>query len=883
MRRVVFYSTFLIAIILKASVAAGMVQSDAERLDQIAIEQQTEAAAKREAAIAKRIAREKAQKLQQENSATSDSAGDIAARAADAIEAIEEDLLASSDSDIIGEEDNSTNVYALTPETLTIWSKEGYTYGAGDNPELYRFQKNLKEALAGGDLSLAAAKLAADYNVNPKATQRFLTAYLTIEIHSYLLDKEPVFEVYRDDLIESLRSLSHADFVIVATVAALSNVENCQIDDWRAVMEGAPNPTRTAWLIAHTDECSGNFVRFLEIAPAHAMPMLIEMAHYGTIKAAGSLPIYEWLAQQSSRDRIAPYNRQELETILFRRQLSILLQNGFNERALALVDNLSDEKRSAVMAPDKRNFVAEVDGLPIYIEGKKTIADLKVDLVAAYALVGREDEARQLFSNIPQLQETRDWFACYLENRTEPKEVCKYKYGRPTEVLLLDHYFNSPEADPYRLAEALFATSISRSTPSAAMAELRCQIFAAVQNSDICENSQRSIASRLTAHESGYDKPDHDAGMAAIAKLNLPGWQNIAERYEKLVAIRIAEAGTRPEPARYERISIEPLPSTFAEKPLPDGINPSAAESKEWPKDWARLPTGYYPVRWEQQGKDVTVISTSPFYDPTGEISQGGYWLHLSSDGGKNWQETLYTGLSEFFPYAVQPVSDLPLLNNQRITLEVSIKQIDTASITYPPVGLRLKREKYGLFLDIPLESLRRDSDNDGMTDIAEAHLLLDREGKDAPAILGRIGGTACSGPPSREKLAQIAILRKLFTIETKPIIEPVDRNSDEALSFGDWRTSQNNPNAPLFLKGKAEDFACISAESLVVIYNEEHIEALQRRTPDFRTIALPKIVWNRARDRGYVKWSAGWVGGTLQLIWNGTDWDLKEISSWIT
>ena len=30
--------------------------------------------------------------------------------------------------------------------------------------------------------------------------------------------------------------------------------------------------------------------------------------------------------------------------------------------------------------------------------------------------------------------------------------------------------------------------------------------------------------------------------------------------------------------------------------------------------------------------------------------------------------------------------------------------------------------------------------------------------------------------------------------------------------------------------------------------------------------VEMPRIVYNRARDRGYVRWSAGWTGGTFRL-----------------
>jgi len=75
-------------------------------------------------------------------------------------------------------------------------------------------------------------------------------------------------------------------------------------------------------------------------------------------------------------------------------------------------------------------------------------------------------------------------------------------------------------------------------------------------------------------------------------------------------------------------------------------------------------------------------------------------------------------------------------------------------------------------------------------------------KGKDASAILGRIDGSNCSNAPTRAKLALIEILRALFEVESKPIIEPLNRRGDASLSVGNWHTSENGTTAPLFLKG---------------------------------------------------------------------------------
>lgn len=879
------YSLTLFVSLTFCSVAqARAAETDTQRLDQIVIEQKAEALAKREAAIAARIAGEKQEELDQ-GEVTPD---EIAAEAAlEAVEELDEYSISATATAIeFGAEDaeGSEPSFTLTREDITDWAGENYSYNVRDNPTLYLFEKKAKLALSTGDLESAAVSLAKSYNVADVATHEFLEAYLTIKKYSYILDSEPQYQTYRQSLIEAVRALSHADFAVVAATDALASVNDCRGEDWDAIIEGVADTIGTAWLIAQTEQCTGNFVRFLEAAPSQAMPMMIEMAHYGTIEPAGSLPIYEWLTQEAALERIAPFNRQRLITAIYRRQLDKLLQVGLDERALELFGGLSDEQRAALLQPDERSFVVEVDGLPLYIEADTETDDLQAGLAATLAVAGRRVEANDLLSAQPRLSETRAWFDCFVEGRSEPEDVCKYQFDRPTGLLLVDHFLNKPDADPYLLAETLFATGMGRS-PRSAMAEVTCALFAADRFERICSDARRTIAYRLNDHLSDYNKADHDAGITAIASLGLSSWSDISLRYKAMTAQRIEEVGGAPKANSYTRGSIDPIATAFAQLPLPDGIEPIELgdDERSWPEAMAPLPRGFFPVRWEVQGEQATAISISPIYDPSGEVSLGGYWVHLSEDAGISWQEPLYTGLSEFFPYVARPKSALPLRHGDLINLEVSIRLIDTASITYPPVALRPKQEQDGLYLEIPLAELRKDSDGDGATDISEAHLLLDREGADAPAILGHIAGIDCSEPPTREKLALVAILRELFKIESRPIIEPLGRSTDSPLSFGDWRTSETGEGAPLFLKGEPEDFACLSTNRLVIIYDEQHIDELKRRTPDFRTIEIPNVIWNEAGDRGYVKWSAGWTGGTLRLIWNDGEWGVEQISSWIT
>jgi len=185
------------------------------------------------------------------------------------------------------------------------------------------------------------------------------------------------------------------------------------------------------------------------------------------------------------------------------------------------------------------------------------------------------------------------------------------------------------------------------------------------------------------------------------------------------------------------------------------------------------------------KARSAVAVSLSTRFDPNGEVNAGGYWVHLSNDGGKRWGPPLYTGLAERFPYIVPAKSRLPLIAGDRIRLEVEESLIDTATIFYPPVGLHVRRKRSGIYLDLPIADLKRDSDGDGLTDIAARHLLLDQPASGAtPFVVGR--DRDCTAP-SAEALARLAILKKVFEVEARAVIEPPDKTT----LIGDWRRVQ--------------------------------------------------------------------------------------------
>src|SRR5690349_12103404 len=321
------------------------------------------------------------------------------------------------------------------------------------------------------------------------------------------------------------------------------------------------------------------------------------------------------------------------------------------------------------------------------------------------------------------------------------------------------------------------------------------------------------------------------------------------------------------------------MPSPFEERPLPPGLT---GAGKPAPKGLAPLPGGYALIRAEVAGKRAVAISASQNYDPAGEVSMGGYWVHLSDDGGRSWHQPLYTGLADRFPYVVLPKSPLPLIDGDSIDLAVDINLLDTASITYPPVSLRSRSKRSGLYLRIPLQALRTDSDRDGLSDIAARHLLLDPESMTGgtPARLDGNGQ-----PCTREEMAAQEplkmLLEQVFGTDVGAVMEPLDRKPDEMLA-GE-RAEVVSFDRPMLIAGDPADFRCLRIRRLAVVYGEKDVARLQRMSPDFHPVEVGRILFNRARDRGYVRWSSGWTGGTLRFRKTATGWVSEAISSWIT
>ena len=498
--------------------------------------------------------------------------------------------------------------------------------------------------------------------------------------------------------------------------------------------------------------------------------------------------------------------------------------------------------------------------------------NLIIQIAEAMAMAGREGEARSLLVTLPGLAEAKAFVTCQFAWTRSTKSPCTGADHLPMGALSLDHLLNEPGTDPYPIAETTLSGSFHLGLGVSASGAVRCRVFPKSEYGDICPQGHDDSYFGQTTTKS------EELAVAEAAFIQLI--PNFGQVRASIQRAHDATVSVVAKPEGVDR-STAAIPPDFAEKPIPALY--LGAATRGVLKGLAPLPNGFELVRVERADQRVIAISVSQTYDPTGEVSQGGYWVHVSEDGGKHWQRPLYTGLADRFPYVVQPTSRLPLIVGDTLQLAVDISEIDTASITYPPVGLRSRRQAKNRYLTIPLAALRQDSDGDGLTDIAAHHLLLDRPntGTSTPFVLGSDYDADCRTPPSVEKLALIQLLGYMTSPSGAAIVEPVDRPAGEVMTG--LRGAAAAGDQPLFLIGNRQDYACLGSHRMIIVYDKADIAAVNQFTPDFHALEMPRIVFNRARDRGYVRWSMGWVGGTYRLRLVAGKWQFDSIERWIT
>ena len=106
-------------------------------------------------------------------------------------------------------------------------------------------------------------------------------------------------------------------------------------------------------------------------------------------------------------------------------------------------------------------------------------------------------------------------------------------------------------------------------------------------------------------------------------------------------------------------------------------------------------------------------------------FGEEGIWIAYSQDHGETWSY-YYTGIVQKQPLFVKWYSSYPLINEQGdLQIEACLLR-QMSPFTHPGPKPSYQLVKDGLLLTLDLETLRKDSDGDDLTDIVEAKLRTD-------------------------------------------------------------------------------------------------------------------------------------------------------------
>jgi len=372
--------------------------------------------------------------------------------------------------------------------------------------------------------------------------------------------------------------------------------------------------------------------------------------------------------------------------------------------------------------------------------------------------------------------------------------------------------------------------------------------------------------------------------------------------YCKKVTLRRAElerlikadqsTSTNNSPGLSDRLK-QPRLMVYEELELPleyQSVN-SEGETSSLLKKFTQL-NNFSVVSVSSVGIRILAISVSQDIDPRGEVSSGGYWAHLSNDGGGTWDVPYYLGFAEQFPYVVQTNSKLPPFNDNSIQIPVELREVDEDSISFPPVGLRAKRTKSNLYLKIPVDALRLDSDKDGLTDLYEEKIASDPHQKDTDkdGILDSSDPQPLSPQKTGTSEADeviVAAFKEMLWGNAIPIQQSAvmsQKKNKECLDS--TMTVQNRPfnsQRVLFIHSDERLLSGYDLPTRTVILSTEAEKAYNKKFGPTYMLTISEIVFNVDHTRAFFNYNFGWEGGSFTAKKVKGKWIVRREHSWVT
>ncbi len=604
---------------------------------------------------------------------------------------------------------------------------------------------------------------------------------------------------------------------------------------------------------------------------------LVELFDSGGVETERLAVRQELIAQLHS----AGYSPASPELLyLLRAQWLDLATVGLGDEILKQADAL-DARTLAAVLDEEKGGTAKIEGIAIVAEGdaRKQVHDLQVSWLLALKLANRGDEATQWRERL---------------HFTRPNAATE-KAGK-----FSNHVFATPHGDADEFVYQVLAPVTDADPFDLFIADGISGLWWSVGNDDPL--SMRATLRSLDERRYGDIARDMHEQLCQPPYTGAIGGQFPVYLEASRSAFRAAiqaqrqASGCAATPAK-EIPTVARSQADYVEKPLPSELwtlrRPSRRhheDEEEGDDESAALQCvpDRHVVRCDQTGSAWAAISISGDLDPTGEIGGGGYWLHLSQDAGRHWQPPIYLGLQEMQPYVVSPTSKLPLIHGTTLQMEVQVRELDPASITFPPVGLRSLREADDLYIERELGDLTQDSDGDGLSDIVEDKLRTDPRSADTDHDgldddIDPLPQVSVRESPDADAGVVTALLAKVAGYDAAAIrTGMVDARQRNDVFAGLSRWSRSPSARVMYLKADAALFKGLMVPDKLILLTDKDVAYLNARYGVHYPLGFP-LWFNRDHTRAVSNWSAGWVGGTLLFTRQDKTWTTTVVEQWIT
>jgi hypothetical protein len=257
-----------------------------------------------------------------------------------------------------------------------------------------------------------------------------------------------------------------------------------------------------------------------------------------------------------------------------------------------------------------------------------------------------------------------------------------------------------------------------------------------------------------------------------------------------------------------------------------------------------------------------------------------GIWIGYSENSGKDWNY-YYTGIVQRQPVSVKHYSQRPLIKDKN-KLEIDACLFRQISNFSHPIGGDSECIKDGIYLVFDINVIAKDSDGDGLTDILEDKLYLDKynEDTDGDGIPDNLDINPRVDYPRTEKT-------RIYEAILNDEIDWDDKKEIEKLSFNENMTYYvTDSTETVFIITDDQDLMGIQPREYRVIFvtPDEYLKKAKPYNMNPRSMSFsPLFKVNNKKDTYKIFYSFGTWGADYLIKKTKDGWTIEIISTWIS